>query len=170
MAGNNNPAVFFCGEDIAEILPAQLTQLKQAARKAPLKRARICLHHKNADKIHEMIIAFCKDSYIRPHKHADKSESFHIIEGELLVLFFDETGKITHKIKMGPSGSCLTFVYRLSSSLWHMAIPLSEHVIIHETTSGPFIKEQCIFPAWAPEDSDSNGIKRFLESVTKENI
>jgi len=168
MAQNNNPAVFFCKDEITEILPERLNEIKQAAQEAPLGRARICLHHDNTDNIHEMIIAFCKDSYIRPHKHIDKSESFHVIEGELLVAFFDETGEVTHKIKMGPYGSSHTFVYRLSSSLWHMVIPLSEFVVIHETTAGPFMKEEVIFPEWAPEDSDIKGIKILLDRIAKE--
>lgn len=170
MAQNNNPAVFFCNEEITEILPERLSEIKQAAQKAPLRRARICLHHDNTDKVHEMIIAFCNDSYVRPHKHIDKSESFHVIEGKLLVVFFDEKGKVTRRIKMGPYGSGLTFVYRLSSSLWHMVIPLSEFVIIHESTAGPFIKEEVLFPEWAPEDSNIEGIKTLLSRITKGTI
>lgn len=36
-----------------------------------------------------MLIVMAKGSYIRPHKHKNKSESFHIIEGLLDVIVFD---------------------------------------------------------------------------------
>lgn len=155
-------ATFFISGDIAEITLKQLEQLKQAAVQTPLKRARFCLHHSHDDKIQEMVIAFCRESYVRPHRHIDKSESFHVIEGELLVVFFNDEGEVIRRIRMGPPGSGLTFLYRLSRDLWHTVIPLSEFVIIHETTDGPFVQGKANVAAWAPHESDVDGIRKFL--------
>lgn len=157
--------IFFRGQEIIEIKANQFDDLKRAAIKAPLKRARFCLHHDLSDQVHEMVIAFCRESYIRPHRHLNKSESFHVIEGKLLVVFFDDDGKVTRRIDMGPIGSGCTFFYRLSSSLWHTVVPLSEFVIIHETTGGPFIREESEFASWSPADDDSKGIERFLAEI-----
>jgi cupin fold WbuC family metalloprotein len=158
-------ATFFIGDDITEITREQLEHLKQAAMQAPLKRARFCLHHSHDDKIQEMVIAFCRESYVRPHRHIDKSESFHVIEGELEVVFFDDGGQVTRRIKMGPFGSGHTFLYRLSSDLWHTVVPLSEFVIIHETTTGAFVKGETEFPNWAPDDADADGVRAFLARI-----
>ena len=49
----------------------KLEELKILAQNDPNKRARICLHKDDGEMIQEMIIAFCKDSYIRPHRHID---------------------------------------------------------------------------------------------------
>ena len=68
----------------------KLEELKILAQKDPNKRARICLHKDDGEMIQEMIIAFCKDSYIRPHRHTDKSESYHIIEGRIEIIFYND--------------------------------------------------------------------------------
>jgi len=157
---------FFNGQEIIEINGAQLEDLKLAAVASPLRRARLCLHHNHDDKVQEMVIAFCRDTYNRPHRHRNKTESFHVIEGELLIIFFDDAGKVTRRLKMSPLGNGQTFLYRLSSSLWHTVVPLSEFVIIHEITTGPFIKEEAEFAAWGPDVSDLEGIEKFLTSIT----
>ena len=158
---------FFSGREIIEIKANQLDDLKVAAIKAPLKRARFCLHHNLTDQVHEMIIAFYRESYSRPHRHKNKSESFHVIEGKLLVVFFDDDGKVTRRIKMGPVDSGSTFFYRLSTDLWHSVVPLSKYVIIHETTVGPFIKEESEFAPWSPVNGDSKGIEKFLSEIVR---
>lgn len=155
-------ATFFSGQDIIEIDPAQLQELKLAASKAPLRRARLCLHHGLDNKVQEMVIAFCRDTYNRPHRHRDKSESFHVIEGELLIVFFDDDGQEIRRLKMGPLADGHVFLYRLSASLWHTVVPLSDFVIIHETTNGPFVKEETEFAPWGPPDGDAAAIERWL--------
>lgn len=157
--------VFFSNQEITEVGQEQLDRLKQAATQAPLKRARLCLHHNHSDKVQEMVIAFCQESYVRPHRHVNKSESFHVIEGDLAVVFFDNKGHVTRRIKMSPCGSGRTFLYRLSSSLWHTVMPLSEFVIIHETTTGPFVKGETEFASWGPEEADADGIRAFLARI-----
>jgi glucose-6-phosphate isomerase len=164
--GANVSAKFFAGEEIIEIRPDQLVELKRAAWEAPLKRARLCLHQDHADQVQEMVIAFSRQSYVRPHRHRHKTESFHVIEGELEVIFLDDSGGVIRRIPMGPRESGRTFLYRLCSSLWHTVVPLSEFTIIHETTTGPFIPGETEFAPWGPEDSDAAGVRAFLARVT----
>jgi cupin fold WbuC family metalloprotein len=133
---------FFKGQDIITIQEIDLEKLKRAAEDAPLRRARYCLHQSHDDKVQEMVIAYCYDSEIPIHRHRGKTESFHIIEGELELLLFDDGGNITKKIKMGPSGSGMPFMFRMSSEYWHSAKLLTNYVIVHETVAGPFIKEE----------------------------
>ena len=156
---------YFKDHEIITIEDNSLSELKKMAASAPLRRARYCLHHDNHDIVHEMVIAFCRDSYVRPHKHTNKSESFHMIEGELLVVFFNEEGKVERAIAMKPKGQGGCFLYRLSCERWHTVIPLSEYVVIHEVTNGPFIKEDSIFPAWAPDDSRKEAVNEFIKGV-----
>ena len=161
---------FFTGQEIIEINQAQLENLKRAAAVSPLKRARLCLHHSHDDKVQEMVIAFCRGTYNRPHRHQNKTESFHVIEGNLMVVFFDDVGQVVRRIELGPydsnGGKNRTFLYRLSSGLWHTVVPLSEFVIIHETTAGPFIKEESEFAAWGPDEYDADDVNGFLTRIT----
>lgn len=134
--------LFLNSRDIIKIKEKDLDKLERVAAKAPLRRARYCLHNSHNDTVQEMVIAFCKDSSVPVHRHRNKSESFHVIRGELEVVFYDDDGNIIKKIKMGTLGSGLPFLYRLSNDAWHTVRPLTEYVIVHETASGPFNKEE----------------------------
>ena len=92
--------VFYNDREVIEVGADMLAELRQAAWHDKLGRARLCLHHHTDDKVHEMIIAFRGDSYVRPHRHHDKSESFHVIEGDLMVVFFNDEGTVTRRIRM----------------------------------------------------------------------
>ena len=106
----------FLESDVIVIGPQELNQVKQMAEQSPLRRARLCLHQDHNSLVQEMVIALSQDSYVRPHRHRDKSESFHVIEGRLAVLLFDDTGKLTRRVELGPPGSAQASLYRLSSS------------------------------------------------------
>jgi cupin fold WbuC family metalloprotein len=86
----------------------------------------------------------------------------------LYVIFFDDDGKVTRRIEMGPVGSNSTFFYRLSSNLWHTVVPLSDFVIIHETTGGPFIKEESEFAPWSPVDGDRKKVEKFVKKLRQD--
>jgi len=132
--------VFFFDQDIVKIQNQDLARLIDVAKKSPKRRARFCLHRDHSDLVQEMIIAFCQDSEVPIHKHTDKSESFHVIDGIIEVQFFNDSHEITESLKMGPIGSGLPFVYRLSGPKWHTVKIISEFAIIHETSSGPFVE------------------------------
>ena len=163
------PEVFRNDKDIAEVGDDWIARLKQAAAESPLRRSRLCLHRNNNDHVQEMVIALCKDVLFRPHRHMKKSESFHIIEGELYVLIFDDNGKIIRTIHMGPPGSGRMFCYRLSRSAWHAILPRSEYVIFHETTDGPFRPQEASqFAPWAPVEPEA--LRKFLESSLENSL
>ena len=123
--------IFFDPSPIISVKYEDIKLLKDKALKSPLKRARICLHFNTTDTVQEMLIAFCKNSYIRPHKHIDKTESFHIIEGKGVVIFFDDNGNIIKYIYIDNSKNSKAFIYRLSEPLWHTVIPISEFLVLH---------------------------------------
>ena len=155
------PEVIFLGEDIAEVrLEDWIDKLKSAAETAPYRRARLCLHHDHTDLVHEMFIVFCKDSIVPIHKHLNKSESFHVIEGELDVVIFDDEGNLVRRVEMGPPGSGKSFLYRMSVDAWHSVIPRSDYVAIHETTTGPFEADDCAYAPWVEYEDEA--LRTFL--------
>jgi cupin fold WbuC family metalloprotein len=149
---------------ILEVDQAAIMRLKQEAGSAPLKRSRICLHSSEEDPIQEMIIAFAQGSYVRPHRHSGKSESFHLIDGDLDVVFFDDEGRILRRIQMS-TASERTRIYRLNSMAWHTLLIRSPFAVIHEVTNGPFRRSDCAFAAWAPEPHDTGRIGEFLKRL-----
>ena len=135
-------------QDTIYIDRKKLEELKILAQKDPNKRARICLHKNDEEMVQEMIIAFCKDSYIRPHRHIDKSESYHIIEGRIEIIFYNDNGIEIDKVVLSDKIDEHPFLFRISNSAWHTVVPKSDFVIIHEVTKGPFNKNSSEFPDW----------------------
>ena len=153
--------------DVAVIGSEMIGRLKALASASPRKRARLCLHRSPADATHEMLIAFHHDSFMPPHRHpANKSESYHVVEGLMVVHLFDDTGEVLRSIRLGTAEPA--FLYRLSTNLWHMPTAESEWLIYHEVYSGPFEKQRDVeFPAWAPAETDQIQVTRFRSRLPK---
>lgn len=143
-----NDETYYSQDAISRISATDLLFLKEKVKSNPRKRIRICVHPGADDTLHEMLIVLAKGIDLPPHKHKNKSESFHIVEGSLKVLFFDEDGTITDSVEMGDLASGKTFFYRLSKPIYHTVVPLSEIVVFHETTNGPFKPEDLIVAPW----------------------
>lgn len=160
----------FNRQDVIEVGPESLEDLKSRARASPRSRSRLCLHRSVDEDVHEMVIVLCRATFIRPHRHpVGKAESYHVIDGGMDVFLFDDAGKVMRIIKMGAPSAGKTFLYRLMSNLWHMPVVRSEFVIYHETYQGPFRKDRDVeYAGWAPEESDVDGVKRFLKKIDKE--
>ena len=151
----SKPGVFTSDDPIVAVSRDMIEALKDAARRSPQKRARFCAHPDNHNPIHEMLIVLARDTYICPHKHPAKSESFHVIEGLGKVVIFDEAGQIVKVINLGDDRSGRSFFYRISAPYYHTVIVESDSLMIHETTNGPFRPEERQFAPWAPSENDT---------------
>ncbi len=147
-----NEEVLYTRQVITKVGPEDMELLKSMAAQNCRQRIRLCSHPDVNDSLHEMLIVHAKGNYVQPHLHRKKSESFHIIEGQLAVILFDETGGVKEIVRMGPVADGGVFYYRLSTELFHTVLPLSDFVIFHETTNGPFRREETVFASWAPAE------------------
>ena len=130
----NNSEIFLLNISILE-------KLKKMAQNHPFKRARFCLHESLDNKVHEMIIVAHRDGVIEPHKHPEsKPESYHVIEGTLKVLIYDNEGIVKEEFVLYDNQH--PKMYRIKGGVWHQPIPLTEWVVYHEVATGPFKKEK----------------------------
>ena len=150
---------------IVEIGSQWLSRLKRAAMESPLGRSRVCVHIDDAATVQEMILALRQDVLFRPHRHLKKTESFHMIEGALDIVVFDENGTPIRAISLAAFGGNEAFYYRLNESLFHAILPRTPMVVFHETTTGPFSKNDARFAPWAPQDPLQ--LRAFLENAMK---
>jgi len=164
---NKQDEVVFSTEDILAITPGTINELKQRAKKSPRKRYRLCMHHDHSDSTQEMLIACCNDTYMPPHRHPlNKTESYHVVEGSMVVYFFDDEGTVIRRLAMGEYSSGDACLYRLSKPVWHMPVPTSEWLIYHECYTGPFDKDiDVTYPDWAPDEVDKKAVTEFLQRV-----
>ena len=149
-----SPEVFLAEGPISAIGDSDLKTLKAAVKASAKARARINAHPDGEDALHEMIIAIDPTSYIRPHKHPGKSESFHIIHGEVDIVVFTDDGEIDRIVRLGAPGSGRSFYYRMSTPFFHTLIIRSDLLIVHEITNGPFRPQATVYAGFAPDDSD----------------
>lgn len=158
--------VFHNADDIAVIGSDWIDRLKGIALTSPLKRARICLHRSDEDCVHEMIIALARDCLFPPHRHVAKNELFHMIEGRLGVVIFNDDGSTRRSFVLAPPGQQGSIAYRLGVSAFHAVLPLDDVVVYHETTNGPFVPGEAIIARWAP--ADPVALEKFLRGAARQ--
>ncbi len=163
-----NPEVFVSMEDVTLVNDDFIQILKEKARHTKNKRIRLCAHADAQDALHEMIIVLLQSSYVPPHAHSGKSESFHMIEGQADVILFDSAGTPMRAIHLAPKEHPGHFYYRLGSERFHTIIPCSETVVFHETTNGPFRREHTVNASWAPnQDAPSTVIEDYINQLRR---
>lgn len=144
---------------------AAVESLVDEAARNSRRRIRLCAHPGTDDPVHEMFIVHARDCYVRPHKHLAKSESFHIVEGTVDVVVFDDEGEVTNVVEMSTYSTGLPFFYRIAAPLFHTLLIRSEVLVFHETTKGPFLQTQTIFAPWAPDGSDPDMVATYIAGL-----
>jgi cupin fold WbuC family metalloprotein len=160
-----NDEVFVAQDAIVRLGDEEIDLLKRQAAASPRRRARICAHPSNDDALHEMVIAIAAHSYIRPHRHVGKSESFHVVEGEVDVAVFDDDGAIDEVIRLGAPGSGRRFYYRLSHSRFHTLLIRTPYLVVHEVTNGPFARDGTVQAPFAPAEDDVEGAQAYMREL-----
>jgi cupin fold WbuC family metalloprotein len=162
-----NEEVFISADSIVKIGGEEIAFLKKCARSNKRQRARLCAHKTDEDALHEMLIAISAKSYIHPHKHLGKSESFHIVDGIVDVVVFDDLGEIVQIIELGDARSGRHFYYRLSESTFHTLLIRTEFLIVHEVTNGPFLREKTVLADFAPREEEVAEAGAYISKVAE---
>lgn len=149
-------AFFSLNENIA-INSKVIDELKKRAYESKID-IRLCLHRNSQSDFHDMIIVQQRQNYYPPHKHL-KPESYHLIDGELGAIHYDELGNITKICKLSLENN---FIYRIAANEYHVVFPLSEVAVYHESKPGPFIRvKDFVEPKWSPNMKNNEEIKKF---------
>ena len=171
MSANNlrkvNDGVFVSQDLIVTIGPAEIAFVKAQAAANGRKRARICAHKSNDDTLHEMVIAISAQSYIHPHKHLGKSESFHIVEGAVDVVVFDDGGAVADIIELGDPTTGRFFFCRLAPGAFHTLLIKTDFLVVHEVTNGPFSGEETVLAPWAPPEDQFAETRKYIRHVAQ---
>ncbi len=159
-------AVFFARDSIVEIGNQEVRFLKERIGYNSRQNVRLCTHRNMADLLHEMVILHSKTTYVRPHKYLEKSVSYHIIEGIVDSVLFDDQGGFQNVIPMGEYRTGRRFYCRLNKGYYYAPIVRSDFFLFHEVTNGPFKPSDTLYPPWAPDGSDTAAMTRFQQELT----
>ena len=162
-----NNEVLFTQEPLLNLGPEEIQVLKEQAKENPRQRIRLCAHRDPSDRLHEMFIVHGKDAYIRPHKHLNKIESAHVIEGLVDLIIFDADGKIAEVLSLGDHASGRRFYHRIDEPAYHTLLIRSDVLVFHEVTNGPFQKSDNVMAPWSPDESNSETVNEYLQVLNR---
>lgn len=149
--------VFRAASPTTVVLVATIEELKKAAAERTDGKARLCLHSKDEDPFHQMVIVHAQHSYVRPHRHTRKSEALQVIEGDAALIVFDDAGEVRQVHDLGKGAP----LCRIAPGCWHTLLINSPWFVFHETALGPFDRSANDFAPWSPEVGDSDGAHAY---------
>lgn len=158
--------VFLADEPVGKIGQREIDVLRQALPLTTRKRVRVCMHRNTDDRFQEMFITFAKGSYLAASKHFGKDESVDVVEGRADFVMFDDAGEITDVVSVGDPSTGLPFYLRTPYERWHAWIVRSDVFTIHETTEGPFRREDTALAPWSPANvDDAVAVPRYQQHL-----
>jgi len=132
---------------------ALLRDTANEARQSPRRRKNANFHPDDAFPAHRLINAMQPGSYVRPHRHLDKSKDETIIalHGRFGYLSFDTRGNIIEAIELKPSGEILGV--DIPHGTTHTILALEPDSVFFEAKAGPFIPLAADeIAAWSPQE------------------
>jgi cupin fold WbuC family metalloprotein len=145
-----------------------LANLSEKAAKSPRLRKNLNLHEFAGDTLQRMLNAFEPGTYICPHKHEnpDKRELFILMKGRILIVIFDNDGKVTNSILLDKEKG--NYAVEIAPRTWHSVISLKKGSVACEIKDGPYNeKTDKKFAPWAPLESDATAAD-YLQALMEE--
>ncbi len=130
-----------------------LNELSDQAKTSERRRKNLNYHYGDEDLLQRMLNAFEPATYVRPHRHISpaKREVFIVLRGKLLMLFFDDSGKVIQRQELDPEKG--NYAVEIAPEEWHAAISLEKGTVVYEVKDGPYNPENDKqFAPWAPEE------------------
>jgi len=149
-----------------KITLALVDQVIEQARTSPRLRMNYNFHPELTDPVQRLLNALEPWTYIRPHKHFTKEESFVLLRGTLLAVVFNEDGTIRDHAVLSQTTGILGIEFEENS--YHMLTALETGSVVYEIKEGPFVPHtEGSSAPWAPIE-DTPEAKYFLEKVFRE--
>lgn len=96
-----------------ELLDTVTSQAKENSR----LRMNYNFHASMDAPIHRLLNALEPGTYLPPHRHTDKEETYLVLRGSLLAFFYDDAGNVTDKVCLNPSEG--KYGLEIPSNTWH---------------------------------------------------
>ena len=150
----------------SELDNAMIEFLKNQCRNSKIKRCRVNFHTSDNSLVHEMMLCMNKETKIQPHSHKEKDESFHIIERILgIALLTSNRPCISKCIYLNSSGG--PYFVRIPAQTEHLIVPITDYCVVHETTNGPFRKNEASIAQWSLNTKGADMVEELRYEVVK---
>lgn len=122
------------------------------------------LHESLDAPIHRLLNALEPGTYLPPHRHVDKEETYVVLRGSLLTFLYDDSGNIIEKVCLSPSAGA--YGIEIPPGTWHNIISLESGTVILEIKGGPYLP---LSPedvaSWAPAPSDTEEVAIYMKKM-----
>ena len=141
-----------------------LNTVTQQAQESPRLRMNHNLHESMDAPIHRLLNALEPGTYLPPHRHRDKVETYLVLRGSLMAYFFDDEGKVTKKTCLNPGKGM--YGLEIPAGTWHGIVVQEPGTVIFEVKSGPYAP---LAPedlgAWAPAAADKEAAAAYMAEL-----
>jgi len=138
----------------------------EQARKSPRLRMNYNFHPELSDPVQRLLNALEPWTYIRPHKHYTKEESFVLLRGTVLAVVFNDDGTIREHAILSTTSGILGIEFE--ENCFHMLTSLETGSAVYEIKEGPFVPHtEGSSAPWAPKEGSPEA-RDFLAKVFEE--
>lgn len=124
-------------------------------------------HTSMDEPVHRMLNALEPGTYLPPHRHTDKEETYLLLRGKMWVFFYDESGKVTEKVLLDPLKG--NYGLEIPAGTWHSIVVLESGTVIFEIKKGPYYPlPPEDLASWAPAPSDVKGAEAFMNKLLED--
>ncbi len=140
-----------------------IDKVTEQARTSPRLRMNYNFHPELGDPVQRLLNALEPWTYIRPHKHTTKEESFVLLRGRVLAVVFNTDGTIRDHAVLSAASGILGVEFE--ENCYHMLTSLETGSAVYEIKEGPFVPHtEGSSAPWAPKEGSPEA-KDFLKRV-----
>ena len=107
-----------------------LDGVTRAAQENSRLRMNYNFHESLDAPIHRLLNALEPGTYLPPHRHSDKEETYVVLRGSLWTFFYDDSGNVTEKVCLNPAAG--TYGVEIPAGTWHSIVVLETGTVIFE--------------------------------------
>ena len=145
---------YFYQGGVATIKPVELQQLLDDAARDPMKKARFCMHPSPEYPINHMIIASHYNTYVNPHLHHHSSVFYHMIQGAMRLIIFDDDGRVKEWYPLAAGQPDTAQFASHNPGVWHAHVYMSEWTIFSESVLSSAGAENSVDAPWGPDETE----------------
>lgn len=144
---------------IKSITADDLKLLADKAAHAARLRAHLNVHASLDAAVQRLFIAMVPATYMRPHRHSEshKWEFFMVLEGQIDLLIFSDTGQVLQRTPMSRTA---TRAVEIPTNTWHAYVCMQPGTLALEVKEGAYIPTaEHDFAPWAPAENTAEAAK-----------
>ena len=148
-----------------EIISDELiSRVSREANENPRGRTNFNFH--DLDEVYQRFLnVLTRDTYIQPHMHTGKPETFIVLKGKVGCIIFDELGVVAEKHVLSTEGP--VYGVDILPKQYHTIICLSREAVCFEGKSGPYIADKDKnFSSWSPSEKEEESLE-YLDQLRR---